>query len=316
MDRLRPRARKVFSGFTTAELEKLEKLFKEFGEHSLDQRFCQKAARAFSSSAGRAGKPRVKWNEVQDWFQNRREEFPAKADPLRVHPKELTSLPDVTQKLLAHRDDCRPEKADEDCRAIGHPPPTQLKEITHLPDVNKALVDHAEACIPEKIQEASQVRKGEKFSNLSELEFEARSAKDGAWFDVDRFLAHRFLSSGEAEVLVRYAGFSAEYDEWVNVKKAVRERSIPFEHWECYKVKVGDCVLCFQETKDEALYYDAHVVEILRKMHDIRGCRCIFSVRYDHDRTEQERVRLRRLCRIRPLQSSFVMSSNVQQESV
>ena len=48
------------------------------------------------------------------------------------------------------------------------------------------------------------------------------------------------------EVRVRFAGFGAEEDEWVNVKKAVRERSVALEHSECQKVKVGDLVLCFQ----------------------------------------------------------------------
>ncbi|KAL9273804.1 sawadee homeodomain homolog 2-like protein, partial [Drosera capensis] len=116
-----------------------------------------------------------------------------------------------------------------------------------------------------------------------EVEFEARSSADGAWYDVETILTHRILSSGEAEVRVRYVGYGAEEDEWVNVKGTVRERSIPVEHWECYKVRVGDLVLCFQERKDLAKFYDARVVEILRRMHDIRGCRCIFLLRYEHD---------------------------------
>lgn len=48
------------------------------------------------------------------------------------------------------------------------------------------------------------------------------------------------------EVRVRYAGFGREEDEWVNVRRAVRDRSIPLEESECHKVKVGDLVLCFQ----------------------------------------------------------------------
>ncbi|TKY74531.1 SAWADEE HOMEODOMAIN-like 2 [Spatholobus suberectus] len=39
---------------------------------------------------------------------------------------------------------------------------------------------------------------GEIMRDPSELEFEARSSKDGAWYDVEAFLAHRFLSTGEA----------------------------------------------------------------------------------------------------------------------
>lgn len=136
---------------------------------------------------------------------------------------------------------------------------------------------------------------GEKVSEEVEMEFEARSSRDAAWYDVSTFLAHRVLSSGEVEVRVRYDGFGSEEDEWVNVRKAVRERSIPMESSECWKVKEGDIVLCFREKDEAANYFDAHVVQVERKMHDIRGCRCIFLVRYDHDQTE-ERVHLSRLC--------------------
>ncbi|EXB93405.1 hypothetical protein L484_010733 [Morus notabilis] len=48
------------------------------------------------------------------------------------------------------------------------------------------------------------------------------------------------------EVRVRYVGFGSEEDEWINIKKAIRERSVPIEHSECHMVKVGDLVLCFQ----------------------------------------------------------------------
>ncbi|MBA0777733.1 hypothetical protein Gotri_005714 [Gossypium trilobum] len=127
---------------------------------------------------------------------------------------------------------------------------------------------------------------GEKIPDLSGLEFEARSSKDGAWYDVDTFLTQRHPGSGEPEVLVRFVGFGADEDEWVNVKKAVRLRSIPFQHSECNKVMVGDLVLCLQEKRDQLIYYDVHVNEVERKTHDIRGCRCIFLIRYDHDGSE------------------------------
>lgn len=48
------------------------------------------------------------------------------------------------------------------------------------------------------------------------------------------------------EVLVRFVSLGSEEDEWVNIRKAVRERSVTLEHSECNKVKVGDLVLCFQ----------------------------------------------------------------------
>uniref|UniRef100_A0A803QVY5 SAWADEE domain-containing protein n=1 Tax=Cannabis sativa TaxID=3483 RepID=A0A803QVY5_CANSA len=45
-------------------------------------------------------------------------------------------------------------------------------------------------------------------------------------------------------------------------------------------------MLLHQEKDDQARHYDAHVLEIQRRMHDIRGCRCIFLVRYNHDESE------------------------------
>uniref|UniRef100_A0A803N861 SAWADEE domain-containing protein n=1 Tax=Chenopodium quinoa TaxID=63459 RepID=A0A803N861_CHEQI len=245
MDRLRPRERKVFSGFTDIEIEKLECLFTEYGELSVNRDFCVKVAKGISRSTGRAGKPVVKWDEVQSWFQNRQKTSPVKAAPPSINQKEISPSPDVSKNVAA-----RPDASD-------------LK----------------------KTNESNQVPKGEKLPDLSELEFEARS-RDGAWYDVERFLSHRFLSSGETEVRVRFVGFGAEEDEWVNVKNDVRERSIPLENWECQKVKAGDVMLCLQERKDQAIYYDALILDIERKMHDIRGCRCLFSIQYDHDKSE------------------------------
>lgn len=237
-DRLRHRERNSFAGFTKAETEKLEKLLKESEEQLLDKEFCQKVVKNFNRSSDRAGKPVVKWTEVQSWFQSQKKNSPGASLKLST-PQEV------------------------------------------FPS-NKA---------PENLQ----LSKGEKVPELSELEFEARSSKDGAWYDVDMFLTHRILPSGEAEARIRFVGFGAEEDEWVNIKKAVRERSFPLEPSECQKIKVGDLILCFQERKDQAIHYDAHVMEIQRRLHDIRGCRCLFLIRYDHDNTE-ERVRLRRLC--------------------
>lgn len=253
MDRLRPRERKVFSGFTDTETEKLERLFTEYGELSVNRDFCVKVAKGLSRSAGRAGKPVVKWTEVQGWFLNRQKLSPVKGTLLSVNQKEITPSPD-------------------------------------------GLAAHLDASDLMKSNETKQMPKGEKLPDLSELEFEAKSSRDGAWYDVERFLTHRFLSSGEIEVRVRFVGFGPEEDEWVNVKHDVRERSIPLENYECHKVKTGDVMLCLQERKDQAIYYDAHILHVERKMHDIRGCRCIFLIQYNHDKSE-EKVRLRRLCR-------------------
>jgi hypothetical protein len=92
-------------------------------------------------------------------------------------------------------------------------------------------------------------------------------------------------------VRVRFAGFGSEEDEWVSVKNAVRQRSLPCETTECVAVLPGDLILCFQ-----ALYFDADILDVQRRRHDVRGCRCRFWVRYRHDQTE-EVVPLRKVCR-------------------
>ncbi|XP_077228594.1 SAWADEE HOMEODOMAIN protein isoform X2 [Tasmannia lanceolata] len=163
-----------------------------------------------------------------------------------------------------------------------------MAKVNSSPIVSKETVFLPDASLSNSAPESSSdISKGAKVPDLSELEFEAKSSKDGAWYDVASFLTHRVLSSGELEVRVRYIGFGAEEDEWVNIKKAIRERSLPLEPSECGKV---------EERKDHASYFDAHVLEIKRRLHDIRGCRCLFLVRYDHDHVE-ERVNLRRICR-------------------
>uniref|UniRef100_A0A5B7AEQ1 Homeobox domain-containing protein n=1 Tax=Davidia involucrata TaxID=16924 RepID=A0A5B7AEQ1_DAVIN len=137
---------------------------------------------------------------------------------------------------------------------------------------------------------------GRTVSDNSQMEFEAKSARDGAWYDVVTFLSKRFFETGDPEVLVRFAGFGPEEDEWVNVHRHVRQRSLPCESSECVAVLPGDLILCFQEGKEQALYFDAHVLDAQRWRHDVRGCRCRFLVCYDHDQSE-EIVPLRKVCR-------------------
>lgn len=137
---------------------------------------------------------------------------------------------------------------------------------------------------------------GKNSSNGGQVDFEAKSARDGAWYDVAHFLSHRLFETGEPEVRVRFSGFGAEEDEWINVRKCVRQRSLPCEPTECVAVLPGDLILCFQEGKEQALYFDARILDAQRRRHDVRGCRCRFLVRYDHDHSE-EIVPLRKVCR-------------------
>lgn len=41
-----------------------------------------------------------------------------------------------------------------------------------------------------------------------------------------------------------------------------------------------------QERENFALYCDAHIVGIERKLHDLNACKCIFIVRYEYDDSE------------------------------
>eukprot|EP00249_Psilotum_nudum_P004911 c18407_g1_i1 orf=682-1416(-) len=141
----------------------------------------------------------------------------------------------------------------------------------------------SDASISKRPLAVSAATSGGKGVEPVKMEFEAKSSRDAAWYDVHSFLAHRMVDSGDPEVRVRFAGFGPEEDEWVNVRSAVRQRSLPCEAAECVAVLPGDLILCFQEGNDQALYYDAYIKEVERRRHDVRGCRCRFLVQYEHD---------------------------------
>ncbi|XP_021683099.1 protein SAWADEE HOMEODOMAIN HOMOLOG 2 isoform X2 [Hevea brasiliensis] len=216
-------------------------------------------AEKFSESAERKGKIVVQMKQVWNWFQNRRYAIRAKSSKAPV-------------KL-----NVTPMSREESTPVRSVPQPVAASIPTPLPTTTAASSARAT-------------------TENSYMEFEAKSARDGAWYDVGTFLSHRHLDTGDPEVLVRFAGFGPDEDEWVNIRKLVRQRSLPCEASECVAVLPGDLILCFQEGKDQALYFDAHVLDAQRRRHDVRGCRCRFLVRYDHDLSE-EIVPLRKVCR-------------------
>ncbi|KAK9677059.1 hypothetical protein RND81_11G119200 [Saponaria officinalis] len=180
------------------------------------------------------------------------------------------------------------------CR-IGKPSITWQQVKSWFQDKLNNSQDSTDASVSRKMHETAIVLKGGTAAELQELAFEAKSSRDNAWYDVSTFLSYRVLSNGEHEARVRFSGFGNSHDEWVNVRTGVRERSVPLDPSECHKVKVGDLVLCFQERPDYAVYVDAHIMEIQRRLHDIKGCRCIYVVRFDDDKTE-EKVQLTKIC--------------------
>ncbi|KAJ8773442.1 hypothetical protein K2173_004272 [Erythroxylum novogranatense] len=186
--------------------------------------------------------------------------------------------------------------------------PLQSK-VTSPSVSSKLLVDLSDASFPDDSPQSSPKSKGSSAADLSELTFEAKSSKDNAWYDIASFHNYRVLCTGELEVRVRFAGYSNIHDEWVNLKRAVRERSIPLEPSECEIIQVGDLVLCFQERKEHAVYYDARILQIERQPHDASMCSCIFIVSYAHNIFE-EKVELHRLCRRPTKKVSSITSSS------
>ncbi|XP_057457819.1 protein SAWADEE HOMEODOMAIN HOMOLOG 2-like [Lotus japonicus] len=243
--------------FTQNEVAEMEAILQEHNNAMPARDVLAVLAEKFSESPDRKGKITVQMKQVWNWFQNKRYAIRAKSSKT---PGKLNITP-------MPRDDSAP------VRNMSQPIAAPIL-------TGPGSVPTTAKVTPEN----------------SVMEFEAKSARDGAWYDVASFLSHRYLESSDPEVLVRFAGFGPEEDEWVNVRRNVRPRSLPCESSECVAVLPGDLILCFQEGKEQALYFDAHVLDSQRRRHDVRGCRCRFLVRYDHDQSE-EIVPLRKVCR-------------------
>ncbi|XP_076909615.1 uncharacterized protein LOC143566956 [Bidens hawaiensis] len=75
---LRPRTeKKVFNGFTIFEMEKMDRVLKELGQVP-NSEVIKKMTGGFNRSAGRAGKPALKWPEVQNWLLVRHQDLMSK----------------------------------------------------------------------------------------------------------------------------------------------------------------------------------------------------------------------------------------------
>ncbi|XP_010487758.1 PREDICTED: protein SAWADEE HOMEODOMAIN HOMOLOG 2-like isoform X1 [Camelina sativa] len=258
--------------FILPEVNEMEAILLQHNTAMPGRHILEALADKFSESPERKGKIVVQFKQIWNWFQNRRYALRARGNKapgkLNVSSMPRMDLPNQMRNVMQ---------------------PLAAPKTTHM-TANQPGMTPA----PSGILVPGVMRSG---SDNSYLEFEAKSARDGAWYDVQAFLAHRNLEIGDPEVQVRFAGFEVEEDEWINVKKHVRQRSLPCEASECVAVLAGDLVLCFQEGKDQALYFDATVLDAQRRRHDVRGCRCRFLVRYSHDLSEQEIVPLRKICR-------------------
>ncbi|KAL3636895.1 hypothetical protein CASFOL_019194 [Castilleja foliolosa] len=266
--------------FSSVEVGEMDSILQAHNNQVPSREILDALAHRFSISTERAGKVEVSGKQVWNWFQNRRYAIRAKA----TRTSEQAPVNGQTiVRTVAQAPIPQPQPPPQYRPPQPQPPPsTTLRSMPHVP-----IPVHA----PSTAQSA-----GRNFPENLQMEFEAKSARDGAWYDVVSFLSYRSLETGEPDALVRFAGFGPEEDEWVNIRKHVRQRSLPCESSECVIVLPGDLILCFQEGKEQALYYDAHVLDSQRRRHDVRGCRCRFLVRYDHDESE-EIVPLRKICR-------------------
>ncbi|KAG6421376.1 hypothetical protein SASPL_117927 [Salvia splendens] len=285
--------------FNPVEVGEMEAILQAHNYTVPSREILEALAQRFSNSADRAGKVEVSGKQVWNWFQNRRYALRARA--------ARTSVPGEGNMGGVPRDD------QSVVRNVPQAPQPQVS----LPPPAPTNMARSMPQFPQPLPAQSAQNASRSVSENSLMEFEAKSARDGAWYDVASFLSHRSLESGDPEAMVRFAGFGPEEDEWVNIRKHIRQRSLPCESLECVAVLPGDLILCFQEGKEQALYFDAHVLDAQRRRHDVRGCRCRFLVRYDHDQSE-EIVPLRKICR-RPetdhrLQQLHAMPLNVNQQ--
>ncbi|KAF8641991.1 hypothetical protein HU200_067503 [Digitaria exilis] len=241
--------------FLPSEVAEMEARLQQLNNSIPNRVVLQTLADKFSASPERAGRVSIQPKQVWNWFQNRRYSHRAKTTS-RAAP------PPATKMTPSGADHIQHATSSSAFRAAAQQPSAAAGHHGSSPAAGKNPVEGVQ------------------------VEFEAKSARDGAWYDVAAFLSHRLFESGEPEVRVRFSGFGAEEDEWINVRKCVRQRSLPCEATECVAVLPGDLILCFQEGKEQALYFDARVLDAQRRRHDVRGCRCRFLVRYDHDSSE------------------------------
>ncbi|KAJ6894073.1 protein SAWADEE HOMEODOMAIN [Populus alba x Populus x berolinensis] len=200
--------------FMQNEVTEMEAILQEHNNTMPAREVLVSLAEKFSESPDRKGNIQVQMKQVWNWFQNRRYAIRAKSNKT---PMKLNITPMPRDDLAAAR------------------------------GLSQQVAAPIPVAVPATTPASSAAGAGRATSENSYMEFEAKSARDGAWYDVGTFLSHRYLDKGDPEVLVRFAGFGPDEDEWLNVCRQVRQRSLPCEASECVAVLPGDLILCFQE---------------------------------------------------------------------
>ncbi|KAI5422844.1 hypothetical protein KIW84_046027 [Lathyrus oleraceus] len=272
-----------FLNLSMDEILELERAYNGARDKSLDQSFCKEIATSLSSLSN---KKSLSWEQVQQWFHNKHRESTGLVASSHEGLNLYVDLSDESSSRKEHKISPNPKgiKA-EDLSELGFESISIKDKAWH--DVamflnyrvlstgelvngscNPCLVSHLEA------GRAHFLRQGHTYYKSM------RPSSNGA-------ISQPFLDGPVVqEARVRYHGFGKEEDEWVNVKDGVRERSIPLEASECHKLKEGHLVLCFLVKSDYALYCDARVLKVERRVHDSKECTCTFTVRFYHDMSE------------------------------
>ncbi|KAG0529263.1 hypothetical protein BDA96_05G083300 [Sorghum bicolor] len=229
----------------------------------LDHVLMDELAVKFSYSRGLAGiTTPVKSKQVLNWFHNNR----SKHCPKQIAKEEHATPPVSTREFGANHQ--------------------QARGSSSLSKLKPTVTTHA----------GSSSSSGNNYID-GHMKYEAKSARDGAWFDVQDIVAQRFCESGDLELLVHFSGLGAEEPEWINARTCLRQRSVPYKATECATVRCRDPVLCYKVSEQSGLYFDAEVHVIERKTrHPREECDCKILVLYVHDNSE-DIVTLRKLCR-------------------
>ncbi|XP_016682418.2 uncharacterized protein [Gossypium hirsutum] len=117
---------------------------------------------------------------VQNWFTTRQQESEVKVPSVTNTYKDESGLPQT----------CFLNYGDQSCQILKAEASCLWKSM--YPVANSFF------CFLGLVSKV-----GEKVSDLSELEFKAKSSTYRAWYDVDMFLSHRVTSSSETDLELR-----------------------------------------------------------------------------------------------------------------
>ncbi|KAG8364901.1 hypothetical protein BUALT_Bualt18G0046700 [Buddleja alternifolia] len=171
--------------FNSVEVGEMEAILQAHKYAVPSREILEALAQRFSSSAERSGKAEVSMKQVLNWFQNRRYALRAKAARTSVSGQVNVSPMPKDDQAIAKNAPQAPQMQ-----------PTPSTAVRSLPQVPYTVPG------PLAVQSA-----GKNALGNSQMEFEAKSARDGAWYDVASFLSLRSLETGDPVIPEAYHPF-------------------------------------------------------------------------------------------------------------